>query len=225
MYSEKIVVLSSSPLQENGQFANFENGLYLGGQVRMEAAAYLAERAVETEFILVGGYNKEGQGDPTTSDKVNDMAAFLMNKAPDANIRSIYSLPCTHHNFVAVFRDCLRRDAQGGDLGILTNEYHMPRALEFARQAAGAFNLQDRLRFVPVPAETVLGTTIESIVGDRLDEYTARVESEQRGLRQLQEGSYEDSCLTKNLDRLQYVIHHHADEVLTDAERRFVGIG
>ena len=219
MYPRKIIVLASSPLQQNGEFANFYNGEYLGGQIRMDAAVHIAQENPDTEFILVGGYNAPSEGDIDTSNKVNDMAAFLKRNAPDVHLQLVYSLPCTHHNFVAVFNSP-EIDLRDQELGILTNAYHLPRALVFALQAAEATDTVGLFQFVPISAEEVLNRSIESIVGNKADQYESRMQSEVQGLLQLRSGTYTDSCtcLAENGKQLHRAITLHGDKLLTMRE-------
>lgn len=214
--SEQVVILSSSPRSMDGQFLNFENDMYLGGQVRMEAAAELANTHQDTEFILVGGYNKHG--DLQISDKVNDMADFIRERSPAVRLRPIRSLPCTHHNFVAIFNTILN-ETTPDEIGVLTNSYHLPRALEFARRAQDDMGLTKSIGLVAISAEDILNRPIEDIVSGYEDEYQARLDAEEKGLRELKDGIYKDGCLTTYKDVLSGVISKFPDILLSMNER------
>jgi len=225
MSYKKIVVLSTSPLQPDGTFLNFQDGMYLGGHVRMEAAVKIAQNNPSIELVLTGGYNKLGEGDVQTSNKVNDMASFLRLHCPGAIMNTVYSLPCTHHNFVALLNEWHSQGIRPSEVGVLTNEYHMPRALEFARQALAKVDPESQLQFMPVFAEQILGKTVAECVGeDGMDAYQTRLESEARGLAQLRSGSYQDNCLSRNRDRLQTILSQRGQELLTPEEWRTLAV-
>ena len=67
----------------------------------MEAVAEIFKSNKNTEFIIVGGYDPNTEND--VSQKVTDMECFLKERCENINIKSIKSLPCTFHNFVAIF--------------------------------------------------------------------------------------------------------------------------
>lgn len=191
---DKVIVLAPGIVQADGRFADYQGGMYVGGHLRMEAAVKLAQTHPSAEFILVGGYNKTGEGDPHTSDKVNDMARYMKEHVPTVKLTPIYSLPCTRHNFVAVLNYWRAHGTKNKTVGVLTNSYHMERALEFAQQAMILSSPKNPASFVPVGAEEILGLSRDkSLLADK--KYAQRLESEKRGLEALKNGSYIDSCL------------------------------
>lgn len=195
---DKIIVLAAESFESDSQFANFHDGMYLGGQVRFEAAAKIATEFPSVEMVLVGGYNRPGQGDSSISDKVDAMMRFIGERAPQAWLSPVYSLPCTYHNFVAVFDSWQRQTEEISRVGILSNSFHLPRAQAWAERVAKAAYPDRSVTFVLMSAEEILEVDIKSIVGNRQDEYAARLSSEARGLRQIREGTYQDSCLHSN---------------------------
>jgi hypothetical protein len=215
---EHVVVLAPGAIETNGLFADVQDDTYLGGQVRLEAAAELARSDLSVELTLVGGYNKIGEGDPNTSRKVTDMARFILGHAPEAQVDSVFSLPCTRHNFIAILNKWAQSDMKVEEIGILTNDYHLPRALELAERAA--FDTEDygSVRFTPVSAEDLLGLTGEQHYGQSQGAYLARLASEARGLAELHSGQYVDSCLTENLEQLRFVLAEHAFSLLAADE-------
>jgi hypothetical protein len=202
----------------DGNFPDFKNGMYLGGHVRMRAAAKIAKDSPETEITLVGGYNKLPDPNPDTSNKANDMAQFVRSVIPHANLRLVYSLPCTHHDFIASFNAWRAENIEIEEVGILTNAYHMKRAEAFAHRAAALLGLGSSVRFIPVPAEAVLGEPIETIVGDRQVEYNTRLKSEAQGIIDLNSGNYRDNCLNDNFEVLLPAISRHAKAIMTEDE-------
>ncbi len=183
---ERVVVLAPGSIGPDDRFANFQDDIYVGGQVRMEAAAQVLKSNPGIEMTLVGGYNR-----------ARDMGRFLLARVPDANLRFVSSLPCTRHNFEAVLADWEFDNVEigAGEVGILTNAYHSKRAEIFARLAIESIQRYQHVRFVPMIAEDILGLSIDSIVEDSEDAYAARLASEYCGVEQIRAGTYIDSCL------------------------------
>lgn len=215
---ERIIVLAAGALEEGGEFANFKDGMYLGGQVRLEAAVEVSRSAPGTQLTLVGGYNKVTEGDPQASNKVKDMASFILGQNPSAALQRVCSLPCTHHNFVAVFNHWAAAGVTVNQVGILTNGYHMARAEEFAARAAAASSQYAGVELVPLAAEEILERPIASIIGERHEEYAARLASESRGLEQLRAGTYDESCLAANAESLKPLLTLHGNALLAQYE-------
>jgi hypothetical protein len=201
----KVVILAAEPMQADGTFAEFEKGMYLGGHTRMEAAVHVAKLIPSTEFIIVGGYNRPGEGDPKTSNKVNSMAAFMRAHIREPHLELVYSLPCTHHNFIALYHYLQITGQRPEEIGLLTSTWQIVRAMEFASQAAQLFQHIDPIRFTIFPAEQILNTTVEAVVGDRMPEYDKRMASERRGLGQIIDETYEDSCIKYSPAIIQHV--------------------
>ncbi len=127
--------------QEKGQM------IYLGGRVRMQAAVDIAP--CTNTIIVVGGSQK----------KVNDMKGYLLQEFkkeklinPPEIIR-IESEPDTNGNLWAIkncFQSAGKINLLEKNVGILTNAYHLLRAMRFA---SDIFN---NINFIPVAAESVL---------------------------------------------------------------------
>lgn len=215
---ERIIVLAASAIGSDGKFVDFKDGMYLGGQIRLEAAAQVASDRPDAELTLVGGYNKTIEGNSQFSNRVRDMHSFIASRCPGAKLVPVYSLPCTYHNFVAVFNSWASGNIEADKVGILTNTYHMKRASAVATRAAAHFKQYAHLQFIPLSAEGILERSIESIIREREEQYAARLESERHGLEQLSTGTYEDSCLTKNLESLRPVLARHSATLLSSSE-------
>lgn len=218
MRRERIIILAADNLEQDGTFANFKDGLYAGGQVRMEAAVKIVQDRPEAEITLVGGYDTPAESMSMTSSEVNDMIGFMRKHCPHAMLQPIYSLPCTHHNFVAVFNTWATDNTGVDRISILTNNYHLARARAFAQLAAASFEQYAHVQIELLDAEEILAKPIESIVGDRHDEYTTRLQHEEIGLKQLEDGTYKDSCLTRNRESLQPILTQHGALLLTKNE-------
>jgi hypothetical protein len=215
---KKVIVLSSGLLQADGSFPNFRDGMYLGGQIRMAAAVRLVQKHPNTEIILVGGYDKTKRGDTWISQQVIDMANFLKQLIPTIKLTIVQTLPCTFHNFVGFINYMQARGIHQEEVDLLTNAYHLPRAQAFANQAAIQLCPEQPIRFNPLAAETILGKSIPSIVGDRMREYETRVTRERQGLDQLKAGAYQESCLGQNLQLLAPLIEEDPAALLTPDE-------
>src|SRR3989344_5163902 len=133
MKLDYIIVLNPDK-KIHGQFPNFKDGKYLGGATRMAAAITIAKENQFSEIILVGGYNEDNGKDKSTffqkSQKVEDMKDYLNENKIKNSIVTINSLPCTKHNLIAVFNK-YQKKFENKKVGILTNKYHLSRALQF----------------------------------------------------------------------------------------------
>lgn len=122
--------------------------LYVGGQIRMEAAVDVA-RYVQN-FIVVGGSEK----------KVKDMRNFLLeelqkeidNGEITSKIIRIESEANTAGNLWAVKGWIKEYNIKFLDkrVGILTNFYHLPRAMRFAK------DILPEYCFIPLAAESLI---------------------------------------------------------------------
>ncbi len=116
---------------DKGVFSDFKHGLYLGGRTRMKAACEVYKINSQLKFILVADYNGVNGGTYNESQRTDDMKDYLISSGVNIDsIRQVNSLPSTRHNLVAVFnnyKDILKNEK----VGLLTNLYHMPRALFF----------------------------------------------------------------------------------------------
>lgn len=201
----KVVILAAEPMQADGTFAEFEKGMYLGGHTRMEAAVRLAKIKPETEFIIVGGYNRPGEGQPKVSDKVDSMATFLRTHVNNPRLELVRSLPCTHHNFIALHHYLQTTNQHPRQIGLLTSGWQIVRAMIFAQQSLQLFRFPRTVEFIPLPGEAVLGQSIDTVIGNRKPEFQTRLATELRGLGQIFDGSYEDSCLKHSPGIIEHV--------------------
>lgn len=187
-----VIVLCPSKKDNQGKFSEFQDGLYLGGETRMNAVLEIHKRSPNAEFIVVGGYD-EGK---ETSKKVQDMEDFLKENLVE-NVRGIKSLPCTFHNFIAVFNTLNAEEIKSKKIGLLTNYYHLPRAFRFLVKAKEDLGLKIIPSFYPISAESVVKDFPEQNMYNRENEFLLRVESERKGLRDLEDEIYSDSCLNE----------------------------
>ena len=219
MLFDNIIVLSASSKSSDGKFPNYMNGMYLGGQVRMDAAHLLIKLNPDIRFTIVGGYNELSLGgNQATSNKVNDIADS-MDIRLNANVDLIYSLPCTHHNFVAVFNSWKKSGLRPQRIGILSNSYHLARALTFAKKNQFIFDGIQGSKFTTISAEDTLKILPETVFGKHINEYKKRLAREKEGLRKLQKNSYKDYCLTRDFGELKDIIRDHKDDLLTNKEK------
>ncbi|MFA6271683.1 MAG: ElyC/SanA/YdcF family protein [Patescibacteria group bacterium] len=208
-----IIVLNPSVVDTDCKFTEFEKGQYLGGQTRMEAALKLSEVNKNTEFILVGGYDQNS----SQSKKVDDMANFLKNRNEKINIIKRLSLPCSHHNFIAVFNEYYK-DLIGKKVGLLTNFYHLPRSLMFYSEVV---NKEEKFKVIP----TLIPICAESLVDNsdvlsmRYIEYISRINSEIKGLGDNEKGKYFDNCMEANKKNFIKIAATYPEILLTEYER------
>lgn len=205
MYPRKVIILAAEPMRPDGTFAEFDKGMYLGGQVRMDAAVHIAKKAPATEFIIVGGYNRPSEGDVNMSNKVQSMAQFLRSHCDNPHLELIYSLPCTRHNFIALFHYWRSTGQQPTEAGVLSATWQLTRAQIFATEISQMFRYKQPTNFVPLMAEEILGLPATNIAGSHQEEYLARLAVEKRGLGQLYNNTYQDSCLRGGLHLIEHV--------------------
>ena len=156
------------------------------------------------------------------------MTQFLGEKVPSTTLELVKSLPCTHHNLVAVFNSwkIAKKDFSDKTVGLVTNFYHLPRALKLAA-------LLKRLEFkespdlVPINAESIFEIPESNNTRQRLPEYLRRLESERQGIRELENDSYKDNCLNKKekFEILEEIINKKKEILLTRQEREKFGKG
>ena len=215
-----IIILCAAAANVEGKFPNFLNGMYLGGEVRIKAAAKLLDIYPETNFIVAGGFNEKNIGIAGTSKKVDDIVDFLKDENRKASVQEIYSLPCTHHNFVAVFNYWKSNKIYPHNIGILTNEYHLPRALKFADLNAQSILPDRNLSFTPIAAESFYTAMVHELsLADERAAYLKRQEHEKAGLEKINAGDYTDYCLTRDFGLLKDLIYENPDYLLTGNEK------
>ncbi len=127
-----VIVLCASPLNKNDEFEELSpDGSYLGGKVRMQAAVDLWTRKKVEKIIVVGGGIKEKNEDKKFR-KVNDMKKYLEDGGiPQESIIRVISEADTHGNMRAIYKT-IKEKLDGKLIGILTNFYHLSRAMRVA---------------------------------------------------------------------------------------------
>ncbi|HSW99674.1 MAG TPA: YdcF family protein [Patescibacteria group bacterium] len=182
-----LIVLCPGIVNDKGQFDEIDsNGLYLGGQVRMQAAAALhTDPTVEIgKYIIVGG-GMEKTNITKRQEKVDCMCSFLKNKGvPKETIVRVVSGADTSGNFRALWK-VFRSELQQKRIGILTNFYHMPRVMRIAQDAQ--FDWQ--VSFVPICAEAIRPAEPPL---DHIPGLSARIATEIKGLGDWERGEYRD---------------------------------
>ncbi|MDP3093141.1 MAG: YdcF family protein [bacterium] len=201
-----------------GEFPQFLNGKYLGGQIRMDAACRIFEKNNGTKFVLTGGYNEKNGG---RSDKVRDMRKFLEEKCPGIQIIECPSLPCTRHNLIAIFNTWTKEDTDVIDkkIGLLTNFYHLPRALRFWGELVNSEGFKNIPVPIPISAESVIDLSGDTYI--RFIEYLLTLDGEIRGLGDNEKGAYNDKCVSdRGLDSFREIVQQRPEILLTNEERK-----
>jgi len=218
-----VIVLCPDKKNLYGKFPEFKNGKYLGGQTRMNAAVVLSQENKKTIFILVGGHNEDdGITDSDyykKSQKTADMRQYFLEKGiENKRLKIVNSLPCTKHNLVAVFKKYSKRLDKKKKLkiGLLTNFYHLPRALNFWRNL-----VCDEFQSIVKNPTAIIAESI--IGGDRPYykeyEYFLRLESELKGLIDLNTDRYKDKCLKEGFFR---IINGSGNKLLTRKDKKLL---
>lgn len=190
-----IIVLCPSKKNKEGKFPEFLNGEYLGGQTRMDAAVEIYKENEKARFILVGGYNEDnGITDYyRESQKTTDMEEYMIDNGVEKNnIRTVNSLPCTRHNLIAIF-NTYKKKLDGRNIGLLTNFYHMARALRFWTKLVKEIKEFMEIQSFPksIIAESIIGGGERYI---RYCEYISTLEGEIKGLIDIEKNLYRDNC-------------------------------
>jgi hypothetical protein len=187
-------------------------GLYIGGRVRLEAAAEFSLRHQPRWILVVGGIHPQHSTRLTAA-----MRQFILKKNARANVRPVNSLPCTRHNVIALFNQ-LGRELEHKRLAVLTNEYHLPRFRAFWSQLRDEYKLAV-IDPLPIAAETIWKSRGGETVNDALE---ARHETEERGLVDLRAGKYVDRCLGQ-LASFGAELVKHPGQYLSRQERTTLG--
>ncbi len=180
MFDTLVILCPGLPSsKENGRIVwdAVSGDLYLGGMVRMNAAKRFIEQHQPAHIILAAARQKS-----------YGVYSFLTDDG-DALRRGTYYLLSsdndTNGNLHAVQQVLANElsDLKIRKLGLLTNLYHLPRSLRFARDIMPEYEL------VPIPAEDY----IDSKDCERYQrEYLARTLSEMRGIVHWELGVYRD---------------------------------
>jgi len=182
-----VIILCPNAGYQQGSFEEYgEDGLYIGGQARMQAAVDLYHNPQVTvrAFIVVGGGIDTDAA--TLWAKTDNMRQFLMqNGIPGDIVTCVASTPDTRGNFRAVWITC-RKLLQGKTVGVLSNSYHLPRALLIATDAQ--FDWRGAELF-PLEAEAYM-TSTASIPPDHNPAVVGRLALERQGFVDWQNGTY-----------------------------------
>lgn len=221
--SKIIVVLATEVRDEDGKFPNFEKDkqsdrrIYVGGEVRMQAAIKAAQDYPEAKFIMLGGWAEKNR---ELISKPDDMANFLKEKVPNCHIETINSLPSTRSNLVALF-NTLGDQLKENEVTILTNDYHEERI-----KAIWDKLRQDEYAGIKDPEFlTVSKLGLEEEVCKDDDEYKLRVQREAEGVAALNKGEYSESKRV-SVESILKQYPEYAEIILTPKERElyFEGI-
>lgn len=172
------------------------DGLYIGARARMQAAVDLFHRADITvgKFIVVGG-GLEQADHRLRWKKTENMRKFLMqHDVPPEDILCVASQPDTSGNFRAIWLTC-RKLLQTKTVGVLTNQYHIARALCIATDPQ--FDWGDA-QFIPLVAESLLTDKAEFPAPHEAP-MADRLAREQHGLSDWQRGTYRNQRLSRSL--------------------------
>jgi hypothetical protein len=185
-------------------------GLYVGGHLRMSAAAEFSLQYRPAKVVVVGGLNPK-QGPRMTQ----AMAQFILEKNSGANVQRVNSLPCTRHNVIAIF-DQLRSELAGKRIGVLSNSYHLPRFLAFWTKLRPSYggNIPDPLAILAESCCLTRGPVDQSAS-------EARIAAEQRGLADLGADRYVDRCLAQLATFGDELVRHPEFYLSPDEQKRF----
>ena len=206
-YPDIIAVLcAGNPKIEDGvcKWDDYDEGGYLGGHVRMNAAVMLCQNATKgTIILLVGG----------SDEKVRAMKFYIMKHCDiekcQVEIIMLKSLPNTVGNLCAIRRYVTEPEFYEGSLrvsqkktgrcppetiGLLSNFYHQHRIMLFASDILDARYI--KLKVIPLVAETFVPPDYTD--PEIHPKFIKRMASELEGLQKWEMGQYPGS---KDLDK------------------------
>jgi len=164
-----------------------KDGIYIGGQTRMQAMAdlYRARDVTVRKIIVVGGGLE--QTDTTKKwSKTKHMRNFLVQQGvPKDNILCVASEPDTRGNLRAIWLTC-HQLLDGKTVGILSNEYHLARAIKIATDAQFDWTV----RFFPLSAEELATTQTAAPPSPQSQSILERVKRENQGVKDWHDGTY-----------------------------------
>jgi hypothetical protein len=190
-YQELDVLIVPSPIlnAEGDAFLDIDpvTGMFTGGHLRLCAAAEFSTRWRPRCIAVVGGLHAQHETRMTDT-----MEEFIKQRNRDAHVQKVNSLPCTRHNVIALFNH-LGGHLEGKRVAVLTNEYHLPRFMEFWSrvQLEYDFRVAEPLG---VAAEWICPSAETDFTWAALD---LRRKAEARGVADLRAGKYVDRCLTQ----------------------------
>jgi len=164
-----------------------DDGLYIGGPTRMQAAVDLYHDPDVTirQFIVVGGGLNEATPELRWH-KTENMQRFLVqNGVPEEIITCISSDSDTRGNLRAVWVTCRER-LRGKTVGVLTNQYHIDRTMLIVTDLQFDWG---NTRFIALPAETWATSAVNLPALDS-PALLGRVKRERQGVQDWQNGVY-----------------------------------
>ena len=186
-YSTVTVFCPSDPIIVDGRYSYFDIGndskgegnIYVGGEVRMQAAARLCS---QTKVVIVVGGSKP---------KVDGMRDYLLQEMQETGLNEqpkiirVESDPDTLGNLRAI-----KKANFGGRAGLLTNSYHLVRIMRMVE------NVLPGRRFHSIVAESFMGWNALQ----HPDEFTLRLRREVEGLLDWETGVYLNQANTNEAE-------------------------
>lgn len=196
MKYDYVIILCADKKNCDGEFPEFRNGDYIGGKNRMDVALEYSLLNPETTFIVTGGLNPDDGKCVYRSQKVLDMANFLKEGNSGIKLISVPSLPCIHHNFVAILNK-LHSELCGKRVAILTSYLYVPRTLAIWSKLTKMYPGIPVLHILC--SESFINN--EDVIKASIELYMKRVFRERQGMHDLELGEYEDFCLVTQRDK------------------------
>ncbi len=160
---------------------------YLGGPDRQEAAIKIAlKKNIKRIIVVGGGIEKEKEKEKYL--KVDYMFKFLEKRGVEKEkIVKVISEADTHSNLRAIYKLLIdhKIEFKHKKIGIITNLYHMPRTLKFAKDT---FKKCEQIEFIPISAELILKEKEDINIYQK--QMIKRICEEINGLKDWNDGNY-----------------------------------
>ena len=191
------VVVPCPAIDDNRRsFPEIVDGIYLGGEARLEGLMRWYNRYPRAVYVLVGAKKRPGQ----RLAEAELAREVFCRRHRRAQIVVVHTHPCTLHNWLGIFAQQPQL-VRGKHVALSTNLYHGPRALALWENALSMWQIVvGKLPGVFTPSAFL--PSEEMLPGypqPARRPYLRRRRLERQGLEALHAGKYYDGCTGRNV--------------------------